>query len=148
MTEKALHINYKELLVVYCSLRNFKMYFQNEYVKIFSDSQIGLQIVSKMGTTKSMVCNDTVKNIWLFWVKSKIWITASHIPGAENVIADYESKIGYKDAEWMVNPAIFQKAIKQLNFEPDLDCFASRLSTQLPKSHLSIFPINQIPMLV
>ena len=131
MTEKALHINYKELLVVYCSLRNFKMYFQNEYVKIFSDSQIGLQTVSKMGTTKSMVCSDTVKNIWLFCVKSKIWITAAHIPGAENVIADYGSKIGYKDAEWMLNP-----------------CFPSRLSTQLPKSHLSIFPINQIPMLV
>ena len=33
----------------------------------------------------------------------------------------------------MLNPEIFQKAIKHLKFKPDLDCFASRLNTQLPK---------------
>ena len=86
-----------------------------------------------MVTTKSSICNDVAKNIWLFCVKNKIWITAAHIPGAENVIADYESRKSYKDAEWMLNPEIFQKAIKHLKFKPDLDCFASRLNTQLPK---------------
>ena len=86
-----------------------------------------------MGTTKSLVCNDIVRNIWLFYVKNKIWITAAHILGAEIVIADYESKKSYKDAGWMLNPEIFQKAIKYLKFKPDLDCFASRLNTQLPK---------------
>ena len=33
----------------------------------------------------------------------------------------------------MLNPEILQKEIKHLKFKPDLDCFASRLSTQLPK---------------
>ena len=89
MKEKALHINCKELLAVYYSLRSFKSYFQNNYVKIFSDSQVGVQIINKMGTNKSSICNHIVKNIWLFCVKNKIWITAAHIPGAENVIADY-----------------------------------------------------------
>ena len=133
MKEKALHINCKELLAVYYSLRSFKTHFQNKHVKIFSDSQVGVQLINKMGTTKSSICNDIVKNIWLFCVKNKIWITAAHIPGAENVIADYESRKSYKDAEWMLNPEIFQKAIKHLKFKPDLDCFASRLNTQLPK---------------
>ena len=68
-----------------------------------------------------------------FCFKNEIWITAAHIPGAENVIADYESRKSYKDAEWMLNPEIFQKAIKHLKFKPDLDCFASRLNAQLPK---------------
>ena len=113
--KKALHINCKELLAVYYSLRSFKSYFQNKHVKIFSDS------------------HDIVKNIWLSCVKNKIWITAAHIPGAENVIADYQSRTSYKDAEWMLNPEIFQKTIKHLKFKPDLDCFASRLNTQLPK---------------
>ena len=49
------------------------------------------------------------------------------------MIADYESRKSYKDAEWMLNPEIFQKAIKHLKFKPDLDCFATRLNTQLPK---------------
>ena len=133
MKEKALHINCKKLLAVYYSLRSFKNYFQNKHVKISSDSQVGVQIINKMGTTKSSICNDIVKNIWLFCVKNKIWITAAHIPGAENVIADYQSRKSYKDAEWMLNPEIFQKAIKHLKFKPDLDCFVSTLNTHLPK---------------
>ena len=86
MKEKAVHINCQELLAVYYSLRCFKMYFQTINVKIFSDSQVRVQI------------------------------TAAHIPGAENVIGDYESRKRYKHTEWMLNPAIFQKAIKHLNF--------------------------------
>ena len=133
MKEQALHINCKELLAVYYSLRGFKTYFQNKYVKIFSDSQVGVQLLNKMGTTKSSICNDIVKNIWLFRVKNKTWITAAHIPGAKNVIADYESIKNYKDAEWMLNPKIFQKVVKHLKFKLDLDCFISGLNTQLPK---------------
>ena len=48
-----------------------------------------------------------MKNIWLFCVKDTIWITVAHIPGAEYVIADYESRRIYKDAERMLNPEIF-----------------------------------------
>ena len=33
----------------------------------------------------------------------------------------------------MLNPEKFQKAIEHLKFNPDLDCFASRLNTELPK---------------
>ena len=84
MKEKALHFNCKELLAVYYTLRNFKTYFQNKHIKIFSDSQVGVQIINKMGTTKSSICNDIVKNIWLIFLKKKIRITAAHIPGAEN----------------------------------------------------------------
>ena len=61
----------------------FKTYFQSKHVKIFSDSQIGVQIINKMGTTKSSICKDIVKNTWLFCVKNKIWITTAHIPGLE-----------------------------------------------------------------
>ena len=97
MNEKVLHINCTELLAVYYSLRSFKTYFRNKHVKIFSDSQVGVQIINKMGTTKSSICNNIVKNISLFCVKNKIWITAAHIPGAENVAADYKSRKSCKD---------------------------------------------------
>ena len=102
MKEKAVHINRQELLAVYNSLRCFKMYFQTINVKIFSDSQVRVQI------------------------------TAAHIPGAENVIGDYESRKRYKHTEWMLNPALFQKAIKHLPYKPDIyayltDAFFSSL---------------------
>ena len=133
MKEKALNINCKELLALYYAVRSFTTYFQNKHIKIFSDGQVEEQIINKMVTTRSSICNNVAKNIWLFCVKNKIWITAAHTPGAENVIADYESRKSYKDAEWVLNPEIFQKVIKHLKFKPDLDCLASRLNTQLPK---------------
>ena len=49
MKEKAFHINCKELLVVYFSLRKFKTYFQKKHVDIFSDSHVGVQAINKMG---------------------------------------------------------------------------------------------------
>ena len=102
-------------------------------MKTFSDNQVGVQIINKMRTTKTSVCNDIVKNIWLFCVKNKIWITTALIPGAENVTADYELRKSFKGAEWMLNHAIFQKAIKHVKFETHLDCSSPRLNTQLPK---------------
>ena len=71
MKEKVLHINCKELLAAYYSLGSFKTYFQNKHTKIFPDSQLGVQIINKMGTTKSSICNDIVKNMWLFVLKIK-----------------------------------------------------------------------------
>ena len=96
-------INCNELLAVYYSLGSFKTYFQNKHVKILSDSQVGGENINKMGTTISSISNDFVKNIWLFSVKNKIWITAVHIPGAENVTSDYKSRRSYKDAGRMLN---------------------------------------------
>ena len=44
------------------------------------------------------------------------------------MIADYESRKIYKDAEWMLN-----SEIKYIEFEPDLHYFSWRLNTQIPK---------------
>ena len=70
---------------------------------MFSDSQLGVQVINKMGTTKSSICDNIVKNIFLCCIKNKIWITAVHISGDEYVIADYESTKSYKNTEWMLN---------------------------------------------
>ena len=77
---------------MYYSLKSFKTYFQNNHVKIFSDGQVGVQIINKIRTTKSSICNNMVKNTWLFCVKNKICITEAHILGAENVTPDYKSR--------------------------------------------------------
>ena len=79
MKKKALHTNCKQLLAVHYFLRSFKTYFQNKQVKIFSDSQVGIQIINKMGANKSSIYNNIVKNIWLFCFKNKIWITVTQI---------------------------------------------------------------------
>jgi len=62
------------------------------------------------------------------------WLTACHIPGKSNVIADRESRQFSKhDAEWMLNKDVLNKALCRLKFYPDIDLFASRLNHQFAK---------------
>ena len=59
-----------------------------------------------------------------------IWLTAAHIPGKENVTADYESRNCSLDTEWIINPKYLSQALKGIPFTPVIDLFASRINKQ------------------
>ena len=64
-------------------------------------------------------------------VLGDITLTAQHLPGVLNTIADEESRVMKDIADWMLNPAVIREIQKQ--FGPlEVDLFASRLSAQLP----------------
>ena len=102
-----MHINAKEMMAIYFTLKSFSKQLQGKHVKIFSDNTSAVGIINKMGSSKSNICNSICQNIWLLCKKNEIWITCAHIPGTENVLADYESRREYRDSEWMLNPEIF-----------------------------------------
>ena len=81
---KKLHINSKELLTLYYSLRSFKDHFIDKYEKTFSDSQTGIMIISKTGTSKNSQNNLLVKVFWLFCSSNNVWLTSTHITDAKN----------------------------------------------------------------
>lgn len=60
----------------------------------------------------------------------KIIITAAHLPGSTNIIADKESRQLYREGEWMLNPDHVKTAISKFHFQPEIDLFASRLNRQ------------------
>ena len=124
-------INVKEMLAIYYSLRSFMSYFKHSHVKIFCDNTTAVAVVNKMGSSKSLQCNNVAHKIWQFCEKNNIWLTCAHIPGSKNTDADCESRKSYKDSEWMLNPKIFKYAVAKLNFSPDIDCFATRTNSQL-----------------
>ena len=131
--EQTYHINTRELLAIYFALRSFRSLCENKHVRILSDNTTAIGTVNKMGSSKSLINNEISKDIWQFCEQNKIWVTATYIPGTENDIADTESRREYKEAEWKLNPEIFDFLNATLNFKPDIDYFASRLNTQLPK---------------
>jgi hypothetical protein len=63
----------------------------------------------------------------------QIRLTAAHLPGSTNVIADKESRNIYREGEWMLNPSCVQIAINKFTFTPEIDLFASRLNKQFTK---------------
>ena len=67
-----------------------------------------------------------------FCISKHTRITAAHVPGVENVVADRETRKAYRDSEWMLNFKELQNRFSQLDFKPDIDLFASRLNAQFP----------------
>ena len=86
-----------------------------------------------MGTNHSLSCNQITHAIWNWCISNKIWISAAHIPGRENVIADHESRQVHLDAEWKLDSSLLQSALSELECSPTIDLFASRLNAQLPR---------------
>ena len=130
-TEFDLDINIKEMIAVYYSIRSFKDRLKNTHTRVLTDNTTAVAVINKMGTTHNDHCNRIAQDIWTFCKKYDIWITCAHIPGVENVIADFESRKEYKQAEWMLNKLLFHKICKKQKFYPNMDCFASRINTQM-----------------
>ena len=73
-----------------------------------------------------------MRDIWLWANERQIWLTAEHLPGVMNKMADTASRKAYAhDSEWKLNDQIFQ--ILDKKYGPfDVDLFATRLNAQCP----------------
>ena len=127
--EKSYHINYLELLAVFLGLKCYFKSFSNTHIRLRIDNTTALAAINHMGTSHSHECNNLSKSIWEWCKTRNIWLSAVHIPGVENVLADAESRKTNINTEWMIDPEVLGSALDQLNFLPDIDLFASRVNT-------------------
>ena len=72
-------------------------------------------------------------SIWEWYIQRGIYLSAAHIPGEDNLVADFLSIGKFFPLEWTLNPLIFQKIFQVLVPRPEIDLFASTLNFQLPK---------------
>ena len=63
-------------------------------------------------------------------MKNNIQLTAAHIPGKQNIIADRESRVSHVDSEWMLSPRYLHQSLNLLSFKPDIDLFATQINRQ------------------
>ena len=134
-----LHINVKEMIAILYALRSFVDVLSGQHVRVLCDNTTAVHTINKMGTTKSMSCNSMVKEIWEFCLANDMFITCTHIPGKENIVADHESRREYKQGEWMLNKDIFHWALTCFGFDANIDCFATRANAQL-ETYVSRYP--------
>ena len=78
-----------------------------------------------------MTQNILAIEIWEYVKNLGIHISAAHIPGKHNILADEASRKFQDAAEWMINAKTF-KSLVEIYESPDIDLFASRLNKQLP----------------
>lgn len=124
------HINAPELKAALFALQSFVSHIRAKLVKIMVDNTSAVFIINNMGTSHSDICHDITVEIWEFCIKNQICLTAAHLSGSTNVVADRESRTFYREAEWMLNSHYLQSALQILEFQPEIDLFASRLNNQ------------------
>jgi len=130
--EKQFHINYLELLAIFYGMKSFKNEIICSHIRILSDNITAVSYVNKMGGLKSPNCDKLARKIWLWAIDHDVWLTAGHISGSLNLEPDCLSRKFNDQIEWQLNTRVFEKICDRFH-KPDIDLFASRINTQLPK---------------
>ena len=125
-------INYLEMLASFLALQAFCNNEKEMSILLRLDNTTAVAYLNNMGGTNSIACNQMAKTIWEWCRTRNIWIEASYLPGSINVIADKRSREFNDHLEYQLHPNHFQAICKQFG-KPDIDLFASRLNTQLPR---------------
>ena len=131
--ETSCHINELEMKAAYFALKSFVSFLSGKHVKIMIDNSTTVFVITNMGTSHNDSLNSMVLELWDFCITHQVELTAAHLPGSSNVVADKESRKIYREGEWMLNPSLVQFALKRFRFTPEIDLFASRLNRQFTK---------------
>ena len=76
---------------------------------------------------KSLQCHAVVKEIWCWVIERSIHLSAEHLPGSENILADKASRIFDENTEWELVENVFREVRIKLG-GVGIDLFASRLN--------------------
>ena len=97
-----------------------------------SDNSAAIAYINKQGGTQSTTCNQLTKDIWIIYIGKGTRVSAAHIPGKQNILADTASRKFHNASEWMLSKNILNNLIACF-YMPKIDLFASRLNKQLSK---------------
>ena len=137
-SEKLSHINYLEMKAIFLSLKSLLPQQDSKHVRVFTDNITALTYINKKGGTVSKQCNEMAVAIWEVCLEYNTHITAAHIPGKHNTLADTASRKFDDAKEWMLDPKYFLQLCSHWG-TPIVDLFASRLNKQTP-NYISFQP--------
>jgi len=124
---QALNINALELLAVKLALMAFKNELAAKHVLIRSDNTTAVAYINNKGGMKSTQCDRIAHEIWAWAIENEMWLTATYLPGTQNVQADRESRVHNDRTEWALTSHAFAKICAKFG-RPEIDLFASRLN--------------------
>ena len=85
-----------------------------------------------MGGTHSLNLSLQACHPWQWFLQRNILLSAEHLPGTLNTVADGESRHVETSAEWMLHKEVFQR-VQDILGTCRVDLFATRLNHQLPE---------------
>ena len=131
VSENTLHINCLELLAIKLAIKSFLLRkVLVRHLRIMSDNSTAIAYIDKQGVTQSTTCNQLTKDIWIICMDKGTHVSATHIPGKQNILADTASRKFHDPSEWILSKNIFNHLIACFGM-PEIDLFAFRLNKQL-----------------
>ena len=130
LEERLHHINYLELLAVSLALKTFASKVREVNILLRVDNVTAIAFLNRLGGTHSQELSDLAVSIWNWCLQREITIHAEHLPGRENVRADWESRHVKDSSDWMLRRDLFTQLVDRLG-PFSIDLFASRTNTQV-----------------
>ena len=126
------HINYLELEAAFLTLRAFLALINGSHVQFGLDNHTAVAYINRLGGIGSQHLTALALDIWCYALDRNMIISAIHVPGKWNRIADGKSRIFHDSIEWMLDHNLFKQVTKHLGL-PVVDLFASRVNHQIPE---------------
>ena len=101
------HINCLELEAGKLGLRALCAKDEGVHILLQLDNVTAVTFINNMGGTHSKPCNNVAREIWLWCLERRIWLTATHIPGIQNETADRVSRKFQDRTESMAEIPVF-----------------------------------------
>ena len=95
------------------------------------DNVTAIAFLNWMGGTHSLPLSRLAVEIWEWCIKRNFTIHAEHLPGVENIRADWQSRHLVDSSDWRLDREIFLHLESQLG-PFTIDLFASKTNAQLP----------------
>ena len=86
------HINYLELLAAMFAVKSFAKDRKDNHIHLRMDDRTAVSYVNHMGGTRSPALSRLATQLWQWCLERNISLTAEHLPGMDNYIADEESR--------------------------------------------------------
>ena len=110
------HINYLEMLAIHLGLQTLAKDRCQVHKSIMTDNTTAISVLNN---SHSDACNDLGHRIWEWCIAREIWLSVAHIPGKQNLVADFESRLPRNGSF-----SSLHRALSELNFNQILICLS------------------------
>jgi hypothetical protein len=132
MEEATLHINLLEMKAAEFVVKAFTKDKKDIHCHLRMDNSSCVAQVNKMGGTRSAPLFEAVSSLWNYCLQKGITLTAEHLAGSQNLIADEMSRVFTDSSNWKLQEGVFQ-TIQQRWGPLGIDLFPDRLNAQMER---------------
>jgi hypothetical protein len=126
------HINRLELEAVFLSLQAFQPAVEGKSVRLFTDNTTVAFYINKQGGARSAPLSLRAEEILQWCLARNICLSARHIPGKLNIVADALSRPHcVLHTEWTIHRGVLSWGW-EVWFRPVVDLFATKFNYRLP----------------